>query len=286
MSQSNVIALYSHFFYIFQFMGLTSFAIRKNWCSAWYKKYQYIHFSMVIVILVYSLTFLVNDNLNYMDEKLGALSKIYVVVAMLQLSGHFFASLTAIISAFLKSNIEEKIFLKIDKIDELIKKEFFVETLTRNFKFLVFMIAEVILFLTRSTLRFNMFGQSNYYYTFYLLHVFTILITKLFFVKYYIFLELLKYRVQMFTDIIEKFKSHQNKNTSTMQLKTIKRVHSLILDIVAMINECFGLSLLMFFIVLFISLTNKTYILYLSIYNIFEEIYVIGEYFYLYFLIY
>ena len=274
MSQSKVIAVYSYMLFFFQFMGLTYFSIGKSSFSTWYQKYRTLNFLSICVILICTVIILINEDNN---ESLVAFSKIYVAVAFVQIAGNCITALCAVVNSFLQSNVEEKLFRKIDKIDDLMKSTFLVEIPSKKCKLMSYLIIEVLFFIFRCAFRIAISVKAISYSTF-LVYGFTVLIMKLFIIKYFVFLELLKYRVQMFANIIGNFQSSQDKIASTLQLKTVKRIHSLILDIVALINECCGLTLLLCFVVLFISQTNKTYILYLTIDNIYHEGLMIGEY--------
>lgn len=264
MYHPKVIANFSHLFLIFKFFGLCYFSISNSCFSNIYQKWR-----LIQVILIFAGSLYVVIDLSTNDDDKGKFSLIYSIVNFLQLSSNFATLSTAVLSSFLKSKVEENLFFKFDQIDDLIKNEFSIHIQDKKYKFGRCILVFMSIYFIRIYYRwFESLKKINF--IMYIGYALMVIVMKLFVMKYYIIVQLLNYRLQMFTNIINIVQN--SKSTSDIkQILTIKRVHSLILDVVGMINECFGLTLLILFINLFITLTNKTYVLFLSLNKILKN---------------
>ena len=275
MSRSRGTANFSFVLTCFQCIGLAFFAVSKSNFSELHQKHRWIHFILIAIGLLISLICLLYNNVTEKNYDLGVFTRIHAIVGFVQLSVNFITSFAAVISSFMKSNVEEKIFKKIDEIDELIKKEFSLEVSSRKYKLSMNILLQVMFYLARYAFRYFVVLRSMSLMLF-LGYAFMVLIMKIYFLKYFLFVQVLKFRLQILTDIIESLQNSQIKGT-IRQIKTIKRIHLEILDVVAMINECCGLTLLFLFIDIFISMTNKVYALFLSVINVYRIEHLIGK---------
>lgn len=276
MSDLKVVEDFSHIFYILQFFGLTFFLIKKSCFLKLFQKFRCVQLLLIIIVLLFIVIILMIHNVKDIFEGTGNFSKIYIAVGFFQLLGNFAASVTAVYNSYGKSNYERKIFKKIDKIDELLKNEFFIKISSRKNKFIIYTIVQLAFYLMRIIFRFSI-SLTSFKINFFLLFTFMGLIIKLFVIKYYLFVNILKYRIEKIASAIRSIQDHQYKCTAK-KIKAFKEVHILILDIVKLINDCFGIPLLYLFIVSFVALANKIYVIYLSIDNNFQNRFLIGEY--------
>lgn len=273
MSQSKVVANFSYLFYIFQFFGLSFFSIRKSRLTELYKKFRLVHILSIIVISLWVVIDLCTNDAN--DANAGKMSRLYFAVGIFQMLANLATQLSVIISSFVKSTVEKKIFRKIDKIDKLIKNEFIIETATKKYKYGIFIVIHLSFYVLRNIYRYIV-NFKNITLIMYLGYSFMVIIMKIFLMKFYFFVQLMNSRLEMITDVTKIVQSPEVKFTGK-QIKTIKRAHSEIMDISKLINDCFGLSLLLLFINLFISITNKTYVLFLTMNKVFQMNFIIGK---------
>lgn len=277
MPQSKLIAEFSYVFTIFQLFGLIFFKIKRSYFSEMYQKFCWIHCLIISIGLLSALKNFFDNSFYEVNYNVDAYLQVHKFVGLTQLFVNLTSSLVAVICSFVKSNIEKKIFHKFDETDKLIENVLFVKVPSKRTRLTIITFSQMIFFVVRYLFRYFIVlrsKSSNIFAPFTL----TVLVLKIYLIKYFFFVQLLKYRLQVFNILLKDLQSRQNKITDK-QIIAIKQIHSLILDTVTMINDCFGLTLLLVFTTFFISFTNKAYVMFLSLHNYVKNEYWIGKQF-------
>lgn len=267
MTQSSVIKAHRKILYLFQAVGLLYFSDSK--CKELFYK---IHFLISICLCICSiyLIFLTNT-INKQST-----SKIFYLAEIVHFSVGFGAGVLSVMQSFFKSETQKQILQNLDRIDELLeiqmglkvsykKHKIGSKTVFYNFLFNISYLLAVLIRLKP----FTIVGFVPF--------VFGTILMKNFLLKFYFYVQLHKYRLQTITHILKHFDDPVALKDIKILLN-IKKVYSMILYNSKLINQSFGISIGAIFLLFFMSITHKSYLLYLGIENGLNYELVFGNY--------
>lgn len=276
MEQSSVFREFLPILICFRVFGLVDFNVAKPWRLA----LSVLLYSVLVAVTVLGFYWLVDDYVHrkqkeHINDFWGALTK----------TGVFVASIIINVQSIFTLHVRHRFFESFTAIDQLLQKglplrcEFFEFRKRLSLKILLILGILTIGYPIPIYLTATVHKQTLVYWTGSLCSLF---VNNFAAILYFFCIELTQHRLQMtlrtVNDLVVQSKQNFSPQQITQEIGILREVYSRLSGNVALINGCFGVSLLAIVISNFIEVTNSFYSFYLAVLNVLPSSYMLGWY--------